>query len=60
MSDRIEYGNLKVSKELDNFLRKEVVPEIDVDPENFWKSFEKVLEPSSWAAPFDGPKELIP
>ena len=44
MSDRIEYGNLKVSKELDNFLRKEVVPEIDVDPENFWKSFEKVLE----------------
>ena len=44
MSDRIKYGNLQVDKELDNFLRKEVVPGIDVDPDDFWKSFEKVLE----------------
>ena len=44
MSDRIEYGNLQVAKELDNFLREEVVPGIDVDPDDFWKSFEKVLE----------------
>ena len=44
MSDRIQYGNLQVDKELDNFLRKEVVPGIDVDPDDFWKSFEKVLE----------------
>ena len=44
MSDRIEYGNLRVAKELDNFLRKEVVPGIDVNPDDFWKSFEKVLE----------------
>ena len=40
MSDRIEYGNLQVAKELDNFLREEVVPGIDVDPDDFWKSFE--------------------
>ena len=44
MLDRIEYGNLQVAKELDNFLREEVVPGIDVDPDDFWKSFEKVLE----------------
>ena len=43
MSDRIKYGNLQVSEELDNFLRNEVVPGIDVDPDDFWKSFEKVL-----------------
>ena len=34
MSDRIEYGNLQVAKELDNFLREEVVPGIDVDPDD--------------------------
>ena len=44
MSDRIKYGNLQVSEELDNFLRNEVVPGIDVDPDDFWKSFEKVLD----------------
>ena len=44
MSDRIQYGNLQVARELDNFLREEVVPGIDVDPDDFWKSFEKVLE----------------
>tara|TARA_Y100000768_G_scaffold120791_1_gene89289 strand:- start:35882 stop:38047 length:2166 start_codon:yes stop_codon:yes gene_type:complete len=43
MSDRIKYGNLQVSAELDNFLRKEVVEGIDVDPDNFWRSFERVL-----------------
>ena len=44
MSDRIQYGNLQVSEELDNFLRNEVVPGIDVDPNDFWKSFEKILD----------------
>ena len=44
MSDRIKYGNLQVSEELDNFLRNEVVPGIDVDPNDFWKSFEKILD----------------
>tara|TARA_B100001057_G_scaffold501179_1_gene621572 strand:+ start:542 stop:2707 length:2166 start_codon:yes stop_codon:yes gene_type:complete len=43
MSDRIKYGNLQVSAELDNFLRKEVVEGIEVDPDNFWQSFERVL-----------------
>ena len=42
MSERTRYGNLQVSQELDNFLRNEVVPGIDVDTNEFWKSFEKI------------------
>ena len=44
MSERTRYGNLQVSQELDNFLRNEVVPGIDVDPDEFWESFEKILD----------------
>ena len=44
MSERARYGNLQVSQELDNFLRNEVVPGIDVDPKEFWQSFEKILD----------------
>ena len=44
MSERTRYGNLQVSQELDNFLRNEVVPGIDVDPNEFWQSFEKILD----------------
>ena len=44
MSKRLTYGTLQVSAELDNFLRNEVVEGIDVDPDQFWKSFERILE----------------
>ena len=44
MSKRLTYGTLQVSAELDNFLRDEVVEGIDVDPDQFWKSFEGILE----------------
>ena len=44
MSERTRYGNLQVSQELDNFLCNEVVPGIDVDPKEFWQSFEKILD----------------
>ena len=44
MSETTRYGNLQVSRELDNFLRNEVVPGIDVDPKEFWQSFEKILD----------------
>ena len=44
MSKRLTYGTLQVSAELDNFLRNEVVEGIDVDPDQFWKSFEGILE----------------
>jgi malate synthase len=44
MSKRLTYGTLQVSAELDNFLRNEVVDGIDVDADQFWKSFERILE----------------
>ena len=43
MSERIKYGNLQVASELDNFLRDEVLPGLDINPNNFWDSFERVL-----------------
>jgi malate synthase len=44
MAQRIKYGNLQVSEELDSFLRDEVMPGIDIDSEYFWNSFEKILD----------------
>ena len=44
MSKRLTYGTLQVSAELDNFLRNEVVDGIDVDADQFWKSFERILD----------------
>ena len=44
MSQRIKYGNLQVSEELDSFLRNEVMPGIDIDSNYFWISFEKILD----------------
>ena len=43
MSHRIKNGNLQVSSELDSFLRDEVLPGLNIEPEQFWNSFEKVL-----------------
>ena len=43
-SARIKYGNLHVSKELDNFLREEVVAGINIQPSLFWKSLESILD----------------
>ena len=44
MSKSHIYGTIQVSAELDDFLRNEVVEGIDVDPDQFWKSFERILE----------------
>ena len=43
MSDRITHGSLKVSQELDNFLTDELLPGLDISPDAFWESFERVL-----------------
>ena len=40
---RVKYGSLYVSKELDNFLREELVPGINIQPSLFWKSLESIL-----------------
>ena len=41
---RVRYGGLHVSKELDNFLRDELVPGINIQPSLFWKSLESILD----------------
>ena len=43
MSARVKNGNLDVSPELDSFLRNEVLPGLDIEPDQFWNSFETVL-----------------
>ena len=44
MAERITHGSLKVSQELDNFLKDELLPGLDINPETFWESFERVLD----------------
>ncbi len=44
MSERIKHGNLRVSLELDSFLKNEVLPGIDVEADSFWSAFEKILQ----------------
>ena len=44
MSERITHGSLKVSQELNNFLTDELLPGLDISPDAFWDSFERVLD----------------
>ena len=44
MTEYINHGSLKVSKELDDLIHKKVCIGIDLEPENFWVSFEKIIE----------------
>ena len=44
MTETLKYGNLTVAKELDEFLRAEVVEGINVDADQFWKSLETILD----------------
>ena len=44
MTEYINHGSLKVSKELDDLINKKVCIGIDLEPENFWASFEKIIE----------------
>ena len=44
MSERITHGSLKVAQELDNFLTDELLPGLDISPDAFWESFERVLD----------------
>ena len=44
MSERITLGSLKVSQELDKFLTDELLPGLDINPDAFWGSIERVLD----------------
>ena len=43
-SARVKYGSLHISKQLDTFLREEVVNGINIQPSLFWKSLESILD----------------
>ena len=44
MTETLKYGNLTVAKELDDFLRSEVIEGIEVDADQFWASLETILD----------------
>ena len=44
MTEYINHGSLKVSKELDDLINKKVCAGIDVNPDSFWDSLEKIIE----------------
>jgi len=44
MTETLKYGNLTVAKELDEFLRTEVIDGIGVDAGHFWNSLETILD----------------
>lgn len=43
MSNYIQVGSIKVSEVLYNFINQEALPDADVDVEQFWVDFEKVV-----------------
>ena len=44
MKNYIARGSLNVHKDLDSFLNDEVLTGLDLNPEDFWKKFEELLE----------------
>ena len=44
MKNYIARGSLNVHKDLDSFLSDEVLIGLDLNPEDFWKKFEELLE----------------
>ena len=44
MTNRIQRGDLQVSEELDKLLSEKVCKNIDVEPEQFWNSFNEIVK----------------
>ena len=44
MTERVQYGSLQVAKELDELLTREILPGLDVTIEEFWDSFNHIVE----------------
>ena len=44
MTSRIQRGDLQVSEELDKLLSEKVCKNIDVEPEQFWNSFNEIVK----------------
>ena len=44
MPKRIKYNNILVSKTLDEFVKKEMLKGLNINPENFWQSLSTIIE----------------
>ena len=44
MTERSQYGNLQVAKELDKLLIEEILPGLNISEEEFWDSFNHIVE----------------
>ena len=44
MTTRIKYNNILVSKTLDDFVKKEMLKGLNINPEKFWQSFNNIIE----------------
>jgi len=44
MTNRIQKGDLQVSEELDKLITEKVCVDIDVEPDHFWNSFNKIVK----------------
>ena len=44
MTERVQYGNLQVAKELDELLVGEILPGLNVTRDEFWISFNEIVE----------------
>ena len=44
MTERVQYGSLQVAKELDELLAREILPGLDVTIDEFWISFNEIVE----------------
>jgi malate synthase len=43
MTDRVPVGNLRVARELYEFINSEALPGTDIDPDSFWAGVDKVV-----------------
>jgi malate synthase len=43
MTDRVTVGNLRVARELYDFITNEALPGTDIDPDTFWSGVDKVV-----------------
>lgn len=43
MTQYVEKGSLKIAEELFHFIEKEALPGAEVDSEQFWQGFEKLI-----------------
>ena len=41
--NKINVNNLKIDKELLNFINQEVIPDLDINIDKFWNGFDKVV-----------------